>query len=350
MEAETKKTELQVRFSFVLYITPCSSGRWDGGATEGQRLDAYGDGLECNAAAIATLFPGALMLVHVPRDELTKYAALRQFCTALCAKHAHVRIVEVDVETALSGGAMLMGQRLRCARYLPMFAPSGDSVVDKNDDADLLRAHAGIVHIDALGAPARTCADILKRADEAGGAGEAGETEKKEAGTGGTEGSRVSQGDFVPVVARDADSIVSAADAVLIREWLASGRRWLLYQEHKMGRGMPMGGGIACAVPVRAFSLADALASCGDGDWDEHAMSLAMPVDFWTHAHTRGATVSHGGVGATSFTAVRTRLARSDHWYTWSGDEGDEGTLLWPPALDTTELPPDTPSRQRWVR
>ena len=363
-------SDAAVRFTFVLYTQPCEAQR---GITErnmsrAYRLSMYGDGLMKNAIAIAEFFPRAQMLVYILNAELEGDAAVGEFAAKLQA-HANVRLVPFTIEDV--GGAscpLSVGQQLRCARYLPMFGRARDA-----DAAMDIEAGAG------AGAGA---GKEIKAGEKETGANtfvrtlaHAGTMLPRHDGDKGDKGARIvledlqahlrtnlhtdvgrtcscgrnhTEGDFVPVVARDADSIVTRRDAALIERWIASGTRWLVYQEHAMSQGMPMGGGLACAAPT-CMTLGAAMGMLGPKDVDEEVLSMVMPVALHMHDHvtaeTREGAVSFGGSCPTdSFMYVHTRMSCRNDWYTWDAATG-VGVLLWPLHCNVTSARVTDPAR-----
>lgn len=310
-----------LRFSYVLYLTRCSAlrGDVDTEMTPTQRLHKFSAGLYENAWRIPLLFPGAIMLLYVPAGELESEEIaplLKPFLDKLTQAHAHVRVIPFTLDDVGGiGASMLLGQKLRCARYLPLFAATTGrtctacahmAVLDKVSTLDDVRAalasksFTALVQEDAVEFP------------------------------------------YDPVIVRDADSVLTGVDARFIRHWLRSGARWLVYQEQAMGCAMPIGGGIACAAPITCATLAAGIRMCDSTQGDEDMLSLFMPISFYKHRHlqaaTRNGATSFGGTTwQDTFMYVQTRLLMNNVWYTWNiqpyssvSHTQSNGELLWP--------------------
>lgn len=126
-----------VTFVYVLYTCVAESGRHDSKFTRLRRVREYGRGLMFNAALLYSRMPEADMVVYVPATELEAArdataeepddVALADVLKAL-RKWTRVEVRPFGTEDVGGvNGNMPLGQRLRCARYLPLFAgPAGE--------------------------------------------------------------------------------------------------------------------------------------------------------------------------------------------------------------------------------
>lgn len=153
-------------FSFVIYITPCNAGinrLEDSARTTQERVELYTPGLLQNAAFLDSEFSKATMLVHIPQNEMT-LKPMQDFVKVLSSFRC-VRIIAFDprdvaadvwqwngvptitAEWTLPGAPMEMGQKLRCARYLPLFSScdSFDAIVFRDADSLLTRTDATLI-------------------------------------------------------------------------------------------------------------------------------------------------------------------------------------------------------------
>lgn len=131
-------------------------------------------------------------------------------------------------------------------------------------------------------------------------------------------------GTYDAVVVRDADSIVSARDAALITQWMASPNdvQWLLVREHAMAVTLACGGGIAARLPLHfpgtlGAAMAALPATSDETFWEPllpralHAMDSSAPVQL-----------------RDDVMLVTTRVARGGHYFVWDA-AARRGELLW---------------------
>jgi len=287
-------------FSIVLYVTPCSGGfgrECEVKLSPEWRIREFGPGLTRNARFLLEALPRALVLIYVPREE----------CDISCVKDLQAQLrafpnvqfiefcqfdVAADTETR-----MAKGQKLRCARYLPMLTPP-----------------------EGCGA----------------------------------------------VVVRDADSLLTHTDIKYVRKWLACHATWLVYQEYCMTE-YPMGGGIACRVPLPIASLLPLYQSLHQslhqshilpsspgldsslllrhmiqvcelktkGDFppsDEGVLHALIPSLLKTAQSRRNAFREPPKLTPRdrAFMYVCTRMTRDGSYFVWNPRAGVCGNLLWP--------------------
>lgn len=231
-----------MKFSFVLYTTRCGANRGvhDTRRSFDMRLNMYGNGIMRNAIEIKRLFPDARVLVFVPEYELgaaggvqtrearARSRQLNEFLTDLQAVHDNVTVIPFSLRDVFgdANNNMTLGQKLRCARYLPLFSKKTNKNKKNNTNKEI-----------------------------------------KE-----------------PVIVRDADSIVSDVDAAIIRQWLSGSQKWLVLQEWKMSCGIPMGGGIAVKEPLPHSMWINAIRGMRSHHIDEIILHRIMPPSFRGHS------------------------------------------------------------------
>ena len=335
-------------FSFVLYVTPCGGGIGrvvDTKRSLQERVDAYAPGLLKNAAFVDAEFSRASLILHIPREELEIECvsrlvhAMQEFqcvriqpflredvaadvwCWDVEAESETKADAETNAETnaetkspskkspvitadwTLPGAPMPTGQKLRCARYLPLYTSDAETT-DKTPKYD----------------------------------------------------------EWSAIVVRDADSIMTRTDATLVRRWLASGASCLVYQEHKMTRSLAMGGGFACrpsllnaahAVSLRHAILHLRVGNAVDKMNDEGLLSELLPrtvatVRVWRDAVREAPAQTPR---ADAFMHVCTRMTRGGSYFVWNPRTQTCGELLWPHIReDGMWTRKNKPQDKDWIR
>ena len=136
------------------------------------------------------------------------------------------------------------------------------------------------------------------------------------------------------VVARDADSLITARDVQHVKAWQASGTEWLIYQEIMMGRKLPMGGGLAHRGQLPEKRWREAFAA--GHAFDEKAMSdifdTATQLDLENRAEWPRAKTQRSLIKRPTFWLLRTRMAWDGAYFEYASEK--RYFLLWPDLVD----------------